>query len=152
MPPEIRATFPNEADARQAAEHVTAAGINPTAITITSDNDSEGPFLTRLVITIALWSIAGGIIGVGLGALIWLIFGPEGTTGLLIQAIVWGIFGHLIIGMWAGYLLLADRTQPDLPHDRPAYTLTIHVGDQATLKLANDVLADSGTQPKPKES
>ena len=41
--------------------------------------------------------------------------GPPGTEGLIIQVVTWAIFAHLIIGMWAGYLLLADRTAEDLP-------------------------------------
>lgn len=84
--------------------------------------------------------------GTGLGALVWLIFGPEGMTGLVIEAVVWGIFGHLIAGMWAGYILLADRTQPDLPHDRASAVaqLTIRCPNEDAARLALEVVVTSG--------
>lgn len=70
--------------------------------------------MTRLVLIIALWSIIGTAAGAALGALLSYTFGPHGTEGLILQAVSWAIFAHLLIGMWAGYLLLADRAQRDI--------------------------------------
>ena len=69
----------------------------------------------RIVLYVVLASAVGTAIGAVIGAIFAATVGPPGTEGLIIQVITWAIFAHLIIGMWAGYLLLADRTQEDLP-------------------------------------
>lgn len=69
----------------------------------------------KIVLFVALWSVFGTAFGAGMGVLIATIFGPDGRQGMVIQAVSWAIFAHLLGGMWAGYLLLADRTRRDLP-------------------------------------
>jgi hypothetical protein len=64
-----------------------------------------------VLIIIVLWSIAGGVFGAGFGWLLAETIGPDGTAGLILQAVSWIIVGHLIAGMLAGYFVLADRTQ-----------------------------------------
>lgn len=143
MATRIRATLPAGDTPATLAERLAAAGIDPAAIRVSVQAaDREKSFIVRLVVAIALWSITGAAAGVALGALIWLLLGPEGTTGFIIQAVVWGIFGHLLAGLWAGYLLLADRTQEDLPHDRPAGTVTITIvcHDEEATELVRSLL------------
>lgn len=50
-----------------------------------------------------------------MGVAIATVFGPDGTDGLIIQAVSWAIFAHLLGGMWAGYWLLADRSREEMP-------------------------------------
>ena len=85
----------------------------------------EARFLWRVLVIIVLWSIAGGIIGAGVGWLLAETIGPEGTAGLIVQLVSWIILGHLIVGMLAGYFVLADRTQPEMPPDRPVSLITV---------------------------
>jgi hypothetical protein len=147
MPTEIRAVFPSDAAARTAADRLAAAGVDASAVSLVGPGvNREGSFITRLVFTIAFWSIIGAPIGVGLGTLLWLILGPQGTAGFMIQSVVWGIFGHLIAGMWAGYILLADRTQPDLAHDRASAValLTIRCPYDEAARLAREIVNASG--------
>lgn len=143
---EIRLGLPGGDAATSLIASLTEAGIDPDTIVLSVPDARESSFITRLVIAIALWSVVGAVVGVGLGALIWLVLGPEGETGFVIQAVVWGIFGHLIAGLWTGYLLLADRTQEDLPHDRPdmSVTLTVVCPDDATAAIVADVVERSG--------
>jgi hypothetical protein len=67
-----------------------------------------------IVLMIVFWSCVGAVAGATLGAAIALTAGPPGTEALILQVVVWGIFFHLLAGMWAGYLLLADRTNPEV--------------------------------------
>lgn len=145
MPSEFQVTFPSEAAAQAARRQLTTVGIDPDTITFSQPAGREGSFLTHLVITIALWSVAGAAAGIGLGTIIWLLLGPEGETGFIIHVVVWGIFGHLIAGMWAGYLGLADRTEADLPHDRPgqAVTVTIACPDETTAAQVRELVKQS---------
>jgi hypothetical protein len=148
MPPSthLTAAFESESDARAALEALVVAGIKREQISLrTTTPNTEAPFLTRLVITIVLWSLAGGVIGAALGALLWLLLGPSGTGGLIIQIVSWIIFGHLIGGLWAGYVLLADRTNADLPHERQAETvLTIESTSQALAESASVIVSEAG--------
>jgi hypothetical protein len=146
MPTRIRATFGSPADAEFALQQLADIGLPADAITLaTEPAQREGAFITRLVVAIVLWSILGGAVGVGLGTAIWLILGPSGGTGFVIQAVVWGIFGHLIAGLWAGYLLLADRTEADLPHDRSERAaFTISCPDENTAGRARDLIQSHG--------
>ncbi|MFQ5473584.1 MAG: hypothetical protein ACE5FA_11975 [Dehalococcoidia bacterium] len=143
---DLTATFNGESTAHAALEALAKAGIERQRMSIrTTEPSPESPFLARLIITIAAWSIAGGAIGAGVGALIWLLLGPSGTDGLVIQTVSWGIFGHLVIGLWAGYMLLADRTRADLPHERQVRILLtiVHV-EPAALDRAETVIHELG--------
>jgi len=75
--------------------------------------------MVRVVVIIMLWSIVGAGIGAGLGAALSLTIGPSGTSGLIIQMVSWAIFAHMLGGIWAGYLLLADRSGREIGHGRP---------------------------------
>jgi len=136
MPPphtvEIRAYFPAPANAEAAANALREAGI-PTSSIALHDNvlpdarQREGRFVSRVLIVIVLWSIVGGVIGAGFGWLLAETIGPEGTAGLIVQLVSWIIVGHLIAGMLAGYFVLADRSQREMPPDRPVSLLTVGV-------------------------
>jgi hypothetical protein len=92
----------------------------------------EGRFMVRLVLIVAGWSVAGTAIGGAVGALLSYTVGPHGTEGLILQVVSWAIFAHLLIGLWAGYALLADRSGRELA-DQEA-TLSIEVSrDDAPL-------------------
>jgi hypothetical protein len=59
------------------------------------------------VLIVVAWSI----VGVGIGVVIGLVFAavgipPGGAFGVLVQAIAWGLFFHIMVGLWAGYALL----------------------------------------------
>lgn len=79
----------------------------------------EGRAMGRIVAIIALASVVGTAIGAALGVALHVTIGPEGTSGLIIQVVSWAIFAHLLIGMWAGYLLLADRTEREIGRAQP---------------------------------
>jgi hypothetical protein len=126
----IQATYANPADAEAAAAALRAAGVPPTAIDLQFDvlpeaRAREARFFWRVLVVIVLWSIAGGVIGAGFGWLLAETIGPEGTAGLILQLVSWIIVGHLIAGMLAGYFVLADRTQREMPPDRPISVLTV---------------------------
>ena len=143
MPPPttITATFPTKSQANAAIDALAEAGLNRSLISLdTTQPDAETSFLIRLVAIIVLWSIAGGAIGAGMGALIWLVLGPDGTGGLIIQTVSWLIFGHIVAGLWAGYLLLADRTSAELPHERTTTRLVIRCPEEHTRNLAESIL------------
>ena len=86
----------------------------------------EGRFLWRVLALIVVWSIPGGAAGAAAGvALAFAGLGPDGTTGLMVQVVSWLIIGHLLAGMLAGYLLLADRSQREMAPDRAAFVVTV---------------------------
>jgi hypothetical protein len=127
---ELRASFAQPADAEAAATALLEAGIPPDAITLQHNalpdaRAREARFLWRVLVIIVLWSILGGIIGAGVGWLLAETIGPEGTSGLIVQLVSWIILGHLIVGMLAGYVVLADRTQSEMPPDRPVSLLIV---------------------------
>lgn len=74
----------------------------------------ENRFMGRIVLLIVGCSIVGTAVGAAFGATLAVTIGPPGIEGLITQIVAWAIFAHLLIGMWAGYLLLADRTGRDL--------------------------------------
>jgi len=104
--------------ASAARSRVIDAGIGPDDITVRGADDpsaaTEGRFMGRIVLIIAFWSVIGTAIGAGFGVALALTIGPSGTQGIIIQAVSWAIFAHLIIGMLAGYLLLADRSEREM--------------------------------------
>lgn len=123
---EVRATFPTITDAQRAHERLAETGVlaedmamTTAAPSLIEETASEGRTMGRIVIVIALASVVGTGIGVALGALLHILIGPKGTSGLVIQVVSWAIFAHLLIGMWAGYFLLADRTEREIGRGRP---------------------------------
>jgi hypothetical protein len=126
----MRASFPDPATAEKARAALLGAGVPPDCIelrhgVLPEARAREARFLWRVLVTIVLWSILGGIIGAPIGWLLAETIGPEGTAGLIVQLVTWIILGHLIAGMLAGYFVLADRTQPEMPPDRSVSVLTL---------------------------
>jgi hypothetical protein len=117
------ATFASENAALAAARAIRQA-FSPETTVDPATNASppsgrEGRFVLRLVLLIAAWSVAGTAIGALFGTALSYTVGPHGTEGLIIQVVSWAIFAHLMIGLWAGYVLLADRSQREFaPGDR----------------------------------
>jgi hypothetical protein len=123
---QIDATFPGPRLAQEARRTLIESGVAPEDIALAvgapsfaQDTAREARVIWRIVVMIVLWSVIGTAVGAGLGALLAVTIGPSGTSGLIIQMVSWAIFAHLIIGMWAGYLLLADRTERDIGRARP---------------------------------
>jgi hypothetical protein len=123
---EVRATFPTATDAQSARNRLMAAGVPSHDITLqvappglAEETAREGRTMGRIVVIIVLASIVGTVIGILIGASLHLLVGPVGTSGLIIQVVSWAIFAHLLIGLWAGYFLLADRTERELGRARP---------------------------------
>jgi hypothetical protein len=127
---DIHSSFTNREDAEGAAAALREAGIPPSTIDLQFDvlpeaRQREARFLWRVLVIIVLWSIVGGVIGAGFGWLLAETIGPEGSAGLILQLVSWIIVGHLIFGMLAGYFVLADRTQREMPPDRPVSVVTV---------------------------
>jgi hypothetical protein len=123
---EVRATFQSLASAHVAQGRLTAAGaleedIRTEAgdIAFVEASAREARTMGRIVVVIVLASIVGTVIGILIGASLHLLVGPGGTSGLIIQVVSWAIFAHLLIGMLAGYFLLADRTEREIGRGRP---------------------------------
>ncbi len=95
----------------------------------------EGRFMRRVVVIIALASVAGTALGAALGAAFAFTIGPPGTSGYVIQIVSWAIFMHLLIGMWAGYLLLADRSGREVRNSGHV-TLTVRCANIDARALA----------------
>lgn len=126
---ELRAAFPTATDARKARAYLITGGVPADEISLEDielglieQSAREGRTMGRIVVVIALASIVGTAIGAGLGVLLHVLVGPKGTSGLIILIVSWAIFAHLLIGMWAGYFLLADRTEREF---RPAQPVTL---------------------------
>ena len=123
---EVRAVFPTLTDAKNAGQHLASAGVPSGDIAIQAadsplieETAREARTMVRIVFIIAGASVVGTAIGVALGVVLHVLVGPEGTSGLIVQVVSWAIFAHLLIGMWAGYLLLADRTEREIGRARP---------------------------------
>ena len=126
MSTQIRATFPGVRSAQEAQRRLIADGVPPADVSLAvgapslvQESAREGQVMWRIVVIIVLASAAGTAIGAAFGAALALTIGPAGTSGLIIQVVSWAIFAHLLIGMWAGYLLLADRTEREIGRARP---------------------------------
>lgn len=79
----------------------------------------HGRFLWRFTVIVVLWSIVGVAVGAALAVLFaWAGIGPGGRQGLVLQMVTWIIFWHLMLGLWAGYGMLADRSHRELAPDR----------------------------------
>ena len=126
MTTEIKATFLSSRDAQTAQKllieaTVPAVGMTPivAAPSLLEETSREGRVMGRIVLIIFLASAVGTAIGAALGVALHVTVGPPGTSGLIIQVVSWAIFAHLLIGMWAGYLLLADRSEREIGRARP---------------------------------
>jgi hypothetical protein len=142
---DIHSSFANRADAEAAAATLREAGIPPSAIDLQFDvlpeaRAREARFLWRVLVIIVLWSIVGGVMGAGFGWLLAETIGPEGTAGLILQLVSWIIVGHPIFGMLAGYFVLADRTQREMPPDRPVSVLTVRGLDRGQVRRVRRLL------------
>lgn len=100
----------------------------------------------RIVVQIVIWSTIGTAIGAAGGLALALAgIGPDGTGGIVLQTVSWGIFGHLIAGLWAGYVVLTNRTSLDLGSgDRPL--VRVRCRDRAEIERARAALASAGGQ------
>jgi hypothetical protein len=144
---EIKATFNSGPEVGSAVAALRAAGIPESAIEVREGElppvrQREGRYLWRLLVLIVLWSVLGGVIGVLTGLVLAATIGPEGTTGLVFQVVCWAIIGHLVFGMVAGYVVLADRSHPEMEPERPQVVVTVRVapaeleGTHAALRAA----------------
>lgn len=123
---EIRATFLNPRVAQEARRQLVEDGVRAEAMTMAVGSPSlaqetvrEGLIMWRIVVIIVLASAVGTAIGAAMGLALHVTIGPPGMSGLIIQVVSWAIFAHLLIGMWAGYLLLADRSEREIGRSRP---------------------------------
>lgn len=139
---EVCARFPDAARASEAVAALLAAGIPSSAISVMENvRPPEGRYLWGLAVRIVLWSIPGGAAGaaVGLGLALAGI-GPAGASGAAVQVVSWLIVGHLLAGMWAGYVLLADCSSREMAPDREAdATVVVRCLSEVQLKRARDV-------------
>jgi hypothetical protein len=113
----VTGSFAAREQAEAAATRIRSLGYSPLIHKgeMVEASDKETRFIGRIFLVVVAWSIVGTAAGATLGLILHATIGPPGTEGLIIQVVTWAIFAHLIIGMWAGYLLLADRTEEDLP-------------------------------------
>jgi hypothetical protein len=140
---QVIASFRDARHAAEARQALLSVGHPPEDAVLRGADTSaaattamEGRQMGRMVLIIALWSIIGTGAGVALGVVLHLTVGPSGTDGLIIQMVSWAVFAHLLIGMWAGYLLLADRSQRELAV-APEATLVVRCdSDEATAIAA----------------
>jgi len=135
MADQIEATFPLLRLAQEARDWLAEEGVPTSDMTIALDVTNlpdetarEGMIMSRIVLIIVVASLFGTGIGAGLGAILSATVGPSGTQGLIIQMVSWAIFAHLLIGMWAGYLLLADRSEREIGRSRHV-VLTVSCGN-----------------------
>lgn len=140
----ITATFTRLDSARTAGQLLAATGVASDAIEVEpvgQPAQREGRFLARFVLIVVLWSVAGTAVGAALGALLSYTVGPHGTDGLILQMISFAVFAHVLIGMWAGYVLLADRTEREVLPQRGQLTAAI---DSGLASRVTDVLHGAG--------
>jgi hypothetical protein len=113
----VRATLRDDQRIEDVVGRLRSLGLSPIIHSedFTATSDKETRFMGRIFLVVVFWSVVGTAAGAALGVVLHVTVGPSGTEGLIIQVVSWAIFAHLIIGMCAGYLLLADRTEEDLP-------------------------------------
>jgi hypothetical protein len=126
----IKASFADSSEADAAGVALVEDGVSEASIEVQHGvlpeaRGREGRFVWRVLVIIVLWSIAGALPGAAFGWLLAETIGPEGTAGLIVQLVCWIIVGHLIGGMLAGYFVLADRGQEEMPPDRPVSVVTV---------------------------
>jgi len=138
----LHATFRSEADALAARESLLVASPGATVTGPTSITDTG--FLVRFLVIVAVASI----VGTALGAAIGLGFSaagitPDNTESLVLQAVTWAIFWHLLIGLIAGYVLLADRSQDEWRPGKKA-ALTVTCADSESVGGLEEALRSAG--------
>lgn len=147
---DVIASFDDDRRAREAADALMRDGVVPSAVSVTrtapSVEGAEPPFFVRVVLVIVWWSIIGTLVGVAIGFGVAKAIGPDGTMGIVLQTISWGIFGHLIAGMWAGYVLLADRSKREFapPAAEPRTIVSVRCDDRLQLDRARRALSQYG--------
>ncbi len=100
--------------------------------------------MARFALIVAAWSIAGTAVGAAFGAVLSYTVGPHGTEGLILLVVTWALFAHLLIGLWAGYILLADRSDAEFTPGA-ATTLTAQADEAAAPGIAERLRADGAT-------
>lgn len=105
------------------------------APSMVQESAGEARVMGKIVLIIALASAVGTAMGAALGAFFAFTIGPSGTSGYVIQIVSWAIFMHLLIGMWAGYLLLADRSSREIRNSGPVM-LTVRCANIDATALA----------------
>lgn len=142
--PTLSARFSSQGIASEAVDDLVAAGIPAASIHLRerAARGNEGRFLGRIIVLIVLWSIPGGAVGAGLGLVLAVVgLGPGGTTGTVVQVVSWLIIGHLLAGMWAGYVLLADRSHREMAPDRsPEFVVSVACRNKAEAEAAERIL------------
>jgi hypothetical protein len=146
----LTAAFASRGEAERAVAALRASGISPSAVELREAPlppipQREGRYLWRLLVIIVLWSVLGGVFGVLVGLVLWATIGPEGMNGLIFQAVCWGIVGHLVVGMIAGYVVLADRSEREMEPERPEVVVTVLV-PEPQLPTAYATLRESGAK------
>jgi len=164
-PYRVVASFADVVQAREAAAALIEEGVSPDRVSLdvpdivsqevsTPAGRRESLFFGRFVVTVTLWSIAGAVLGVPAAAILTAVgIGPGGRDGFLLQLVAWIIFWHLMIGLWAGYALLMDRSQ--FTPGRPGATLgrvevACRDGDEVVL-LTELLLRRGATSVQPAE-
>lgn len=151
----VAGVFHDEPAARQAARDLQDAGFVPNAINLgrsvaapdaAGARRDETSFLGHLVWIIVWWSVPGTVVGAALGWGIALAAGIDDTTGIVLMAVSFGILGHLVAGIWAGYLRLADRSQREFTPSPPAggVTVTVRCANRPELQRAHALLRARG--------
>ena len=146
---EVRAEFSTKGAANAAATALGDVGVSVDQLAIEDESYGAVParearYIVRLVIIIVVWSVIGGGIGAPIGVALALTVGPEGTTGLILQVVSWAIMGHLIVGMLAGYIVLADRTSREMEPTRARTSLTARVSSREEAEQMERILRSSG--------
>jgi hypothetical protein len=148
----VAGSFVDESNARAAAGALWASGVRDDDVEVVvalPTGAGEVRFVWRLVWIVVLWSVVGGAVGALLGAgVVWAGIGGGGTLAIVLQIIGWMIFGHLIAGMWAGYVLLADRSKreftPDAGDGGGLSVVRVRCRDRAGIERARDAMMSAG--------
>ena len=100
--------------------------------------------MARFALIVAAWSIAGTAAGAAFGAVLSYTVGPHGTEGLILLVVTWALFAHLLIGLWAGYILLADRSRAEITPGG-ATTLRVKADESAATGITERLRASGAT-------
>jgi hypothetical protein len=148
----VVATFNDASVAQRAASELDAAGIPASRVRIafpmspvTRAGHTER-VLWRLLLQVVWWSIVGGAIGLLVGLAFWHWgVGPSGLDGFWVQVATWMIFGHLLLGIWAGYLVLGNQADLGLREsaERGA-TVSVRCDTRAEIERAEQLLRPHG--------